>query len=80
MLLFIFMIRSGVYNDKTCDATNLVVDHEVYVVGWGALNGVNYWVVRNSWGTTWGMKGYVLMQRGVNKCQIETYPYYVVAI
>ena len=74
------MIRSGVYNDKTCDATNLVVDHEVYVVGWGALNGVNYWVVRNSWGTTWGMKGYVLMQRGVNKCQIETYPYYVVAI
>ena len=53
------------------------VNHGVVVVGWGTLNGINYWVVRNWWGANWGQKGYVLMQRGVNKCKIETYAAYV---
>lgn len=71
------MYRSGVYTDKNCDKAS--INHGVVVVGWGTLNGINYWVVRNSWGATWGQKGYILMQRGVNKCMIETYPAYVIA-
>ena len=53
------------------------VNHAVVAVGWGVQNGTNYWVIRNSWGTGWGQKGYIFMQRGVNLCRVEEYPYYV---
>ncbi len=78
---FLFILhtfyRSGVYTDKTCDTVG--VNHGVVVVGYGALNGIDHWIVRNSWGTGWGQSGYILMQRGVNKCKIEGYPAFVVA-
>ncbi len=70
--------RSGVYNDVACD--NLSVNHGVVVVGWGNLSGMDYWIVRNSWGSGWGSSGYVLMQRGVNKCGIELYPAAVTSV
>ena len=42
------------------------------IVGYGtdAATGLNYWIVRNSWGT-WGQGGYSYVQRGVNMCNIE---------
>lgn len=73
------MTRTGVYSDSTCTDATGNVNHAVVVVGYGTLNNTPYWIVRNSWGTTWGASGYILLKRGVNMCNIELYPAYVVS-
>merc|ERR1712127_988271 len=52
------------------------LDHGVLTVGFGTLSGTKYWKVKNSWGTSWGLKGYVLIERGSNKCGIASEPSY----
>eukprot|EP01113_Clastostelium_recurvatum_P051349 TRINITY_DN995_c0_g1_i1.p1 TRINITY_DN995_c0_g1~~TRINITY_DN995_c0_g1_i1.p1 ORF type:complete len:293 (-),score=58.37 TRINITY_DN995_c0_g1_i1:76-954(-) len=59
----------GIFNDTTGAET---VDHVISVVGWGAQNGVNYWIVRNSWGTFWGENGWARVVRGTNNIAIES--------
>jgi C1A family cysteine protease len=51
---------SGVLTSTSCGTT---LDHGVLVVGYGTENGIDYYLVKNSWGTTWGDKGYVKIAR-----------------
>jgi cathepsin B len=45
--------------------------HAVKIVGWGTESGTDYWLVANSWNTSWGEKGFFKILRGKNQCGIE---------
>jgi cathepsin L len=58
------LYSSGIYDEASCAPENL--DHAVGCVGYGTEGGKNYWIVRNSWGTSWGENGYVRMIKDKN--------------
>ncbi|XP_035524926.1 cathepsin O isoform X2 [Morone saxatilis] len=45
-------------------------NHAVLVVGYNTTGDIPYWIVQNSWGTTWGNEGYVYIKIGSNVCGI----------
>jgi len=68
--------EGGVFSDpKSGIHTN--IDHAVQLVGYGTMGGKDYWLVRNSWGASWGEQGYIKIERfgeGKEPCGTDARP------
>ena len=58
--------KSGVYKRQS---NQMLGGHAVKVVGWGVENGVEHWIVANSWGPSWGETGFFRIAFG--ECGID---------
>ena len=72
------MYSSGVFTDTSCGTS---LDHAVLAVGYGTENGQEYWLVKNSWDTTWGDQGYIKIAivDGEGICGVQMAPAYPTA-
>ncbi|XP_028749522.1 cathepsin Q-like [Peromyscus leucopus] len=71
--------KTGIYHEPNCSSS--VVNHAVLVVGYGhegdEMDGNKYWLIKNSWGKKWGLKGYMKLAKDWNNlCQISSYAQY----
>ena len=60
--------KSGIL-DIPCN--NNTINHQIVIVGYGKKNGTDVWVVRNSWGATWGNHGHFYVPIGKNSLCTE---------
>ncbi|XP_065217738.1 procathepsin L-like [Planococcus citri] len=68
--------KSGIYNSTSCGQTMDSINHSVVIAGYGTEAGLDYWLVKNSWDSTWGDGGYAKIARNSNVCSIATDTYY----
>ena len=61
---------SGVFSSSDCSSSAFKLDHAIQLVGYNSEASTPYWIVRNSWDTTWGEDGYIYLEMGVNACGI----------
>ena len=77
----LFYYNGGIYDSKDEDRSDWDItktsrwektNHAVTCIGWGEENGEKYWIIKNSWGSNWGMDGYFNMKRGTDDIASES--------
>ncbi|XP_070493948.1 cathepsin S-like [Chironomus tepperi] len=73
------LYKSGIFFDTSCDSNCRSYNHAIIIVGYGTdpLTKLDYWIIKNSWGKSWGQDGYAFMARNKgNNCNIACYAVY----
>nr|XP_050027249.1 procathepsin L-like isoform X1 [Dermacentor andersoni] len=66
-----FQYDQGIYTNPFCSTSD--VNYGLLIVGYGTVNGIDYWICKNSMGPDWGEHGYIRMARNKgNQCGIAT--------
>jgi cathepsin B len=60
--------KTGIYQHKT---GGFLGYHAIKGIGWGVQSGTKYWIIENSWGTSWGQQGIFWILKGTDECLIE---------
>ncbi|CAL5409988.1 unnamed protein product [Camellia sinensis] len=61
-----FQLYTGGIYDGDCSGDPNDIDHAVLIVGYGSDGDDQYWIIKNSWGTTWGISGYGYIKRNTS--------------
>ncbi|XP_070600229.1 cathepsin L2-like [Erythrolamprus reginae] len=70
--------KSGIYTEHY--GGHIKLNHAVLIVGYKETSkDGGYWIIKNSWATTWGEKGYMRLAKGSNQCAIADYAVYPLA-
>lgn len=67
--------KGGIYRHHTGEDEG---GHAVVLVGWGKENGIEYWIVMNSWGSSWGENGYFRVNMDDDQTNIGEAGYYCI--
>jgi len=68
--------KSGIFNDPDCPKNS--ANHAMLTVGWkySTKYKKTKWIVKNSWGKSWGQDGYIYLEYGKNVCGMAKSPLY----
>ncbi|KAI5447783.1 zingipain-2 [Lathyrus oleraceus] len=73
------LYEDGVFKGEDCPLDSKNVTHSMVIVGYNSVNNEDYWIVKNSQGTGWGMEGYMWIKRNTTKmygvCAINAYAF-----
>jgi C1A family cysteine protease len=64
--------KSGILTN--CGSGSDNPDHAILIVGYGTDQGQDYWLIKNSWGESYGEEGYIRVARGKNLCKVASQP------
>uniref|UniRef100_A0A1I7UMA6 Pept_C1 domain-containing protein n=1 Tax=Caenorhabditis tropicalis TaxID=1561998 RepID=A0A1I7UMA6_9PELO len=64
--------RNGIYNPSPQECREQSLGgHAMAIIGYGREGDQDYWIIKNSWGKSWGDQGYMRLARGVNACGMK---------
>ena len=62
---------SGILDLSSAKCSEKIINHTGLLIGYGSSLGIDYWIVKNTWGKSWGESGYFRIRRGKGTCGIN---------